>query len=105
MILPSDLGDGLGVAWPVVVDEDTGAAGDEDHDERHDDVDVGHRVLQIGEALAVEVEQQGHHAHGQQRGAGSHHNTEVRRRRTRRQRGCLIISTVDINYCCRKHTH
>jgi len=74
----TDLCDDLGVLRPVVVDEDAGSAGYENHEQRHDDVDVGHCVLHVRETLTVEVEQQGHHAQSQQRGAGSHHNTEGR---------------------------
>ena len=83
----SDLGDGPGVTRPVVVDQDAGPAGYEDHAQRYNDVDVGHGALQLGETLAVEVEQQGHHAQGQHRGAGRHHDAGVGGRRGRECHG------------------
>lgn len=58
-----------------MVDEDAGTAGYEDQSQRYDDVNVGHCVMQV-EALTVEVEQQRHHAQGQQRRAGRHHEAE-----------------------------
>lgn len=76
----ANLCDHLGVIGPVVVDEDADATGHEDHDQRYDDVDVRHGALQVGEALAVEVEQQRHHAQSQQCRAGSHHDAGGRDR-------------------------
>lgn len=70
----------LGVLWPVVVEYDAGTAGDEDHGQRDDDVDKGHEAVQVREALAVEVEQQRHHAQSQYGGAASHHNAEGKHR-------------------------
>lgn len=72
----TNLCDGLGILRPVVVDEDADAAGDEDHDQRYDDLHVGHGVPQLREALTVDVEQQRHHAQSQHRGAAGHHDAE-----------------------------
>lgn len=74
------LSDDLTVLRPVVVDEDADTAGYEDHDQRYGDVGVGHVLLQVVEALTVEVEQQRHHAESQHRGAGRHHDAEGERR-------------------------
>lgn len=55
--LHTNLCDYLGILRPVVVDEDASATGYEDHEQRRNDVHVGHRGLQVIEALTVEVEQ------------------------------------------------
>lgn len=85
MCARSNLCDHLGVLRPVVVNEDADSAGYEHQDQRDDDVEVGHGVLQV-EALTVQVEQQRHHAQSQQRGAGRHHNAESKNT----QEGSLI---------------
>lgn len=78
--LYTNLCDCLGILWLVVVDENASTTGYEDHEQRCNDVDIGHGVLQVSKALTVEVEQKGHHAQSQQRGAGSHQNAEERHR-------------------------
>lgn len=54
-----------GLPWPVVVEEDAGSTGNEHHDQCYDYVSVGHQGVQAREVLAVQVEQQRHHAKGQ----------------------------------------
>lgn len=76
MRVHTNLSDDLAILRPVVVDEDARAAWYEDHYQRYGDVAVGHRLLQVSEALTVEVEQQRHHAQSHQRGAGGHHDAE-----------------------------
>lgn len=66
--------EGLGILRPIVVDEDAGSTGKENHDQRYQDVTEGHQAVQVWEAVTVYVEQQRHHAQSQYGGAGGHHN-------------------------------
>lgn len=74
MAVRADLCDHPGILRPVVVDEDADATRQEDQDQGYDDVDVRYGFLQVREALAVQVEQERHHAESQYGGAGGHHD-------------------------------
>lgn len=61
-----------GVFWSEVMDEDADGAGHQSEDQRFHDAAVGDGVLQSGEPLAEDIEQQRHHTQGCNAGACRH---------------------------------
>lgn len=75
----TDLCDDLWVLRPVGIDDDANAARHQDHDQWYDNFNIRDSVLQVGETLTVEVEQERHHTKSQQRWARGHHDAEGKR--------------------------